>query len=86
MASKPFSHATIERNVTILAVLALLVVTIGGIVEIAPLFWIDSTIREISVAIAVTWVLATRFTGAGRVADHRRDSLAPAQGAFSQRN
>nr|NUR37312.1 cytochrome-c oxidase, cbb3-type subunit II [Sphingomonas sp.] len=47
MASKPFSHATIERNVTILAVLALLVVTIGGIVEIAPLFWIDSTIEKV---------------------------------------
>jgi cytochrome c oxidase cbb3-type subunit 2 len=47
MASKPFTHATIERNVTILAVLALLVVTIGGIVEIAPLFWIDSTIEKV---------------------------------------
>ena len=47
MASKPFSHAHIERNVTILAVLSLLVVTIGGIVEIAPLFWIDSTIEKV---------------------------------------
>jgi len=46
MASK-FTHKTIERNVTILAVLALLVVTIGGIVEIAPLFWIDSTIEKV---------------------------------------
>lgn len=47
MATKTFSHANIERNVTILAVLALLVVTIGGIVEIAPLFWIDSTIEKV---------------------------------------
>lgn len=38
------------------------------------------------VAIAVTWVLATRFTSAGTVAEHRRDSLTTAQGAFSQRN
>ncbi|HXG81086.1 MAG TPA: cbb3-type cytochrome c oxidase subunit II, partial [Sphingomicrobium sp.] len=46
MATKFFSHARIERNVTVLAVLSLLVVTIGGIVEIAPLFWIDSTIEK----------------------------------------
>ena len=47
MASKIFNHGRIERNVTILAVLSLLVVTIGGIVEIAPLFWIDSTIEKV---------------------------------------
>jgi cytochrome c oxidase cbb3-type subunit 2 len=47
MASKTFSHARIERNVTLLAVLSLLVVTIGGIVEIAPLFWIDSTVEKV---------------------------------------
>jgi cytochrome c oxidase cbb3-type subunit 2 len=47
MASKFFSHAKIERNVTVLAVLSLLVVTIGGIVEIAPLFWIDSTVEKV---------------------------------------
>jgi cytochrome c oxidase cbb3-type subunit 2 len=47
MAKKLFSHAKIERNVTLLAVLSLLVVTIGGIVEIAPLFWIDSTIEKV---------------------------------------
>lgn len=47
MASKFFSHGPIERNVTILAVLSLLVVTVGGIVEIAPLFWIDSTIEKV---------------------------------------
>jgi len=47
MASKTFNHGTIERNVTLIAVLSLLVVTIGGIVEIAPLFWIDSTIEKV---------------------------------------
>ncbi len=40
-------HKKIERNVTLLAVLSLITVTIGGIVEIAPLFWIDSTIEEV---------------------------------------
>ena len=44
----PFAgHARIERNVTILAVLAFLAVIIGGIVEIAPLFWIDNTIEKV---------------------------------------
>ena len=47
MAKIQLSHAPIERNVTILAVLSLLVVTVGGIVEIAPLFWIDSTIEKV---------------------------------------
>jgi len=47
MAFQNFNHGTIERNVTILAVLSLLVVTIGGIVEIAPLFWIDTTIEKV---------------------------------------
>jgi cbb3-type cytochrome c oxidase subunit III len=39
-------HKTLERNVTLLAVLAFAAVTIGGIVEIAPLFWIDNTIEK----------------------------------------
>jgi cytochrome c oxidase cbb3-type subunit II len=47
MASKFFDHKKIERNVTILAVLALGAVAIGGIVEIAPLFWIDSTVEKV---------------------------------------
>ncbi len=47
MASKVFDHKKIERNVTILAVLALIVVAIGGIVEIAPLFWIDTTVTKV---------------------------------------
>ena len=40
-------HKTIERNVTLLAILAFIAVAIGGIVEIAPLFWIDSTIEKV---------------------------------------
>ncbi len=45
---EPFaSHKTIERNVTILAAATLVTVAIGGIVEIAPLFWIDNTIEEV---------------------------------------
>ncbi|AJP71807.1 cytochrome-c oxidase, cbb3-type subunit II [Sphingomonas hengshuiensis] len=47
MASKIFDHGRIERNVTLLLVLGLLTVAIGGIVEIAPLFWIDSTIEKV---------------------------------------
>ncbi len=40
-------HGNIERNVTLLLVLSLLVVTIGGIVEIAPLFWLENTIEKV---------------------------------------
>jgi cytochrome c oxidase cbb3-type subunit 2 len=47
MATRFFDHKRIERNVTILGVLAFVVVAIGGLVEIAPLFWIDSTIERV---------------------------------------
>lgn len=40
-------HGKIERNVTLLLVLSLLVVTIGGIIQIAPLFWIENTIEKV---------------------------------------
>ena len=39
-------HEKIETNSTLLLVLSLLVVTIGGIVEIAPLFYLDNTIEK----------------------------------------
>jgi cytochrome c oxidase cbb3-type subunit 2 len=42
-----FSHRTIERNITLLGILSLVTVAIGGIVEIAPLFWVDSTIEKV---------------------------------------
>ncbi len=47
MASKFFDHGRIERNVTLLGALSLVVVAIGGIVEIAPLFWIDGTVEKV---------------------------------------
>lgn len=40
-------HAILERNVTLLAIFAFLVVTIGGIVQIAPLFWLENTIEDV---------------------------------------
>lgn len=40
-------HKKLERNVTLLAAATLGVVAIGGIVEIAPLFWIDNTIEKV---------------------------------------
>ena len=40
-------HKRLERNVTLLAVGAFVTVAIGGIVEIAPLFWIDNTIEKV---------------------------------------
>ncbi|MEM7508957.1 MAG: cytochrome-c oxidase, cbb3-type subunit II [Pseudomonadota bacterium] len=39
-------HAKIEKNATLLLVLAFIVVTIGGIVEIAPLFYLQNTIEK----------------------------------------
>lgn len=47
MASVVGTHKKIERNVTLLMVLALVTVAIGGIVEIAPLFWIQSTVKHV---------------------------------------
>ncbi|PLP57686.1 cytochrome-c oxidase, cbb3-type subunit II [Mesorhizobium loti] len=40
-------HALIERNATLLLVGSFLVVTIGGIVEIAPLFYLENTIEKV---------------------------------------
>jgi cytochrome c oxidase cbb3-type subunit II len=40
-------HKKLEKNVTLLAAATLAVVAIGGIVEIAPLFWIDNTIEKV---------------------------------------
>ncbi|ESZ55105.1 cytochrome-c oxidase, cbb3-type subunit II, partial [Mesorhizobium sp. L103C120A0] len=40
-------HAVIEKNATLLLLGSLLVVTIGGIVEIAPLFYLDNTIEKV---------------------------------------
>lgn len=40
-------HKKLEKNITLLAAATLVTVAIGGLVEIAPLFWIDNTIEEV---------------------------------------
>jgi cytochrome c oxidase cbb3-type subunit 2 len=40
-------HAKIERNVTILAVLTLVTVMIGGLVQLMPLFFLENTIEKV---------------------------------------
>ncbi|ALI55192.1 cytochrome-c oxidase, cbb3-type subunit II [Celeribacter marinus] len=40
-------HKILETNATLLLVFSLLVVTVGGIVEIAPLFYLENTIEDV---------------------------------------
>ncbi len=40
-------HAILEKNATLLLIGSLLVVTVGGIVEIAPLFYLQNTIEKV---------------------------------------
>ena len=40
-------HRVLERNATLLLIGSFLVVTVGGIVEIAPLFYLENTIEEV---------------------------------------
>jgi cytochrome c oxidase cbb3-type subunit II len=47
MASRLEAHKKIERNVTLLMIFSLVAVAIGGLVEIAPLFWIESTVVRV---------------------------------------
>lgn len=42
-----FRHDFIEKNVTLLVILTLIVISIGGIVEIVPLFTIETTIERV---------------------------------------
>ena len=44
---KGFSHDLIERNTLLLIVLVLITVSIGGLVQIVPLFTIESTIEKV---------------------------------------
>src|SRR3546814_5870462 len=46
-AEKRCSHKKLERTVSLLGFFSLIAVAIGGIVEIAPLFWIDNTIEKV---------------------------------------
>mgnify|MGYP003351590762 CR=1 FL=1 len=41
------SHKKIETNATLLLVLSFLVVTIGGLVQITPLFYLENTIEKV---------------------------------------
>jgi len=41
-------HGVIERNASLLLVLSLVVVCIGGIVEVAPLFYFQNTIEKVA--------------------------------------
>jgi cytochrome c oxidase cbb3-type subunit II len=47
MAFRLIDHTKLERNVALLGLFALVTVAIGGLVQIAPLFWIDSTIEKV---------------------------------------
>jgi len=40
-------HKVLEKNATLLLVSSLLVVTVGGLVEIAPLFYLENTIEKV---------------------------------------
>jgi len=40
-------HQQLERNVTLLGIFAFVAVIFGGIIEIAPLFWLDNTIEKV---------------------------------------
>lgn len=41
------SHSKLERNATLLLIASLAVVTVGGIVEIAPLFYLQNTVEKV---------------------------------------
>jgi len=42
-----FSHGIFERHSLVLTIGILIVVSIGGLIEIAPLFWLGSTIEKV---------------------------------------
>jgi len=42
------NHGFFERNSIVLLIGILLVVAIGGAVEIAPLFWVNGTVEKVS--------------------------------------
>ena len=41
------NHGTIERNATLLLILSFIAVTIGGLVQITPLFYLENTIEKV---------------------------------------
>jgi cytochrome c oxidase cbb3-type subunit 2 len=40
-------HETFEKNSIVLLIAILITVSIGGLIQIAPLFWVDSTIEQV---------------------------------------
>src|SRR5574340_1777103 len=42
-----FKHEWIETNIGLMAVLTMIAISVGGLVEIAPLFFIDKTIEKV---------------------------------------
>ncbi|PIE16500.1 MAG: cytochrome-c oxidase, cbb3-type subunit II [Rhodobacterales bacterium] len=40
-------HEVVEKSATVLLIFSFLVVTIGGLIEIAPLFWLQNTIEKV---------------------------------------
>ncbi|TNE54308.1 MAG: cytochrome-c oxidase, cbb3-type subunit II [Sphingomonadales bacterium] len=47
-SNAPFArHKKLERNITLLAVCTLVVVAIGGLVQLVPLFYLDNTIEKV---------------------------------------
>ena len=40
-------HGILEKNITLLAIFSFIVVTIGGLVQIVPLFYLENTIEEV---------------------------------------
>ena len=45
-----FKHESIETNSGLLMILTLIVISIGGLVEIVPLFFIDETVEDVKTA------------------------------------
>jgi len=43
-----FDHSKVEKNSLLMVVLILIVVSIGGLIEIVPLFFLESTIEKVS--------------------------------------
>ena len=50
-----FNHGVFERNAWLLSIGPLVVVAIGGLVEIVPLFYLKSTIEKSNAARSVCW-------------------------------
>ena len=64
------SHEVVEKNVGLMALLILLVISVGGLGEIVPLFFLKTTTRSSGDRSAPgptwpAWAAATATTGTG---------------------